>query len=145
MKKNKIIILGIIVTIITIIIFVILLVKDNTKSNNQEKENMNQESVPQQTLKEFIESEEGHDLSITLSNYGYEIFKEKKYLNYQKTEEGIYYLTKRELSDLGYDLSKLDQNCSEEEIIMFIQADENGNSLNGKDLPVVYKMSCTLE
>ena len=144
MKNNKIIILGIILTILIISVFIFLLIKDNMKLSYPIKDNPNQENK-QQTLKEFVESKEGQELSMTLATYGYEIFQKKTYLNYSKSDEGVYYLTKKELTDLGYDLSTLDPNCNDEAVIMFISADENGNSTNNQELPVRFIMSCTLE
>lgn len=139
-KKNIIIIISSVVIVFVIILLIVFLVKDN---NNVVKPDLPPVvETPTMSDEEFINTEEGRDISISLSNYGYEIYNNQTYLELAKNQSGVYYATKKDLVQLNYDVSIIHKSCKDDDAIIFFDIDKKMND-NYNDLPpVVFKITC---
>lgn len=139
MNKNKIyIIIASIVLVIAIVITVILIINDNKYSAEPVLPPI---ETPTMSDEEYIQTEEGRNLSNILANYGYELYSNEKYLTFNKTSDGVYYASKTDLLNLNYDISLIDKNCKEDDAIIFFDVDNIMNSNYG-DIPVTFRISC---
>ena len=167
MNKKKTIIISLI-TVVCVIIGIISFVliknnnENNTPSNNEINNNENNdttdkemneniieeeiilkrpEEIENQELKDFIQSDEGKKIQKEFSKIVMEIKDKKTYVNLQKDQNGGYIGTKKDLIKMGYDLSFLDENCKDDDIIVRYNMDKDGKLLN-QQVPITFKMMC---
>lgn len=80
----------------------------------------------------------------TLNNYGKEIYNNSGYVDFSKSEDGIYYATIEDLEKLGYDVTIFDKSCNKKSPVIYFDIDHKLVD-NYIDAPISFVIECPNE
>lgn len=143
-KKSLVIIISAIIALIIVIVLIIIIIKPGSLFQNSTSSDDKQPTMTEEEKQEYMEqlnSTEGMNLSQVLYNYATDIYSNKKYEDLAQDENGVYYATKYDLMLMNYDVSLIDEACTEETPIIYFDIDHKMNDSYEFE-PIVYNVFC---
>ena len=149
-KSNKIFIIVVLILLVIIIVALILfLMGQNNNSNidNNFSTPSDDKIVPtisddeKQKYQDYFSSDEGLNTSYKLYVCATDLLTDEKYKKLNINDSGVYYATKEDLINYGYDVSFLSDKCTDDMPIIYFDVNRILNNSYDNE-PILYNIFC---
>lgn len=136
-KRNILILILVLLLVLAGLVIAVVLSGDNEDKNN-DSDNVGGDS----NVTELTDNQK--KLFDKLNVYGKEIYNNSLYLDFSKSEDGLYYATIEDLEKLEYDVTIFDNSCSKKSPVMYFDVDHKLAD-NYVDAPISFVIECQTE